>query len=743
MKTICNNPGAISRRSLLASMGVGGLALAAHPSQGLAQSSPSQPAAPPASPSDWEHFHLGTWTRDDSGLPCFDADLERHPKPYLTLCHILSTGTAGALTDQWGNVKFITTEDGPVCLTPATGRTRSGLYAMLELEDQLHSLIYAELHQNKSIRYGTGYVDYRGDLVAGARRLTVSQYLFTPPAKDRALSCNFTFHNSGTEPISGTFSLRSDVFIHPGSSYREWVNGLRPDSGAGFACFRQAHPVLGDVLLTAGPEWSGSSRAHCLILTRRLTLVPGETLTVPVLLAYAPSIQVAERQSALATVTPAQSRQAWAKRLSSSAVPGLDRWMEDECRWSLGQLLSFEFYDPVLSQHYLHLGGYDLFPNPDDPPDHLAYTVREAAENTLVISHFEPSLAKSSLRWLAQMQLTSGDIPKNYDYTTTRNDIPHYERDSDTEIWFLMALGEYVELTGDLAFLDDILPWFPEGKDSLWDHAKRAFQWITQGIGIGQHGLILILEGDWNDYLSTVGARGKGESVMNSGMAARAFDSLARVARKRGDTAFAAEAEKWRDSLRAAVGRAFDREWFAGCYTDDGNPIAGYGDRVYLNAQSWAALGGCGTPEQRRKALLSAVEQCASKIGLLLQSKAYSSPAPPEISWAPLPGGEGENGGIWPQTVHWTVWALAQEGLLDQAFAEWQKSTLRNHARCCPDVPYGIFNGPDCWSSRLAGPFEGWSQYELFNRQVPCPMCPIISWQALSMLQIAKARARA
>jgi len=589
-------------------------------------------------------------------------------------------------------------------------------------------------------------------MVAGTLRLAVTQEFYAPPDKDRALHGRFTFRNTGVASITGTLHLLSDVFprpgqssgvsFHPGLSYDDWLKSQKPDCGPGFACFREASSILGDVYLVTDPAWTGSTRVHSLILSKAVTLRPGQSLTVPVLLGYGKQAVPAERQTRLAHITPAAARAQWAKRLSSFAVPMLDPWMRDECLWALGQLYSFEFYDRILDQHYTHLGGYDLFSNPDNPPAHLAYTIREAAGNALVLSHFEPALAKSSIHWLARMQVESGNIPKNYNYTANRLDIPYNQRDSDTEIWFLMALCEYLEATGDTACLDDQLTWFPQGKTNLWDHAKRAFQWITESIGMGRHGLILILEGDWNDYFSAVGAKGKGESVMNSGMAARTFDSLARIARKLGDAEFAAKAEIWRDNLRAAVGRAFDEEWFVGCYNDEGLPICGHNDRLYLNAQTWAALGGCGTPEQRRKALLSAARECSSSIGLLLMSKAYSSPAPPEISWCPIPRGEGENGGIWPQTIHWAVWAMAQEGLLEEALEEWKKGTLRTHARNFPEVPYGIFNGPDCWSSRLAGRDEGWTQYNLFNRALPCPMCPAIAWQAFSLLMIHQARAR-
>jgi hypothetical protein len=685
----------------------------------------------PAPGVDIDTLRYGKWAKDDAGLPCFDADLERNPAPYVPFTHLLSTGTAGALVDQWGNVKLITTEAGTVSFTPSSFRTRSGLYPMLELDGQLYGLVYSELNRNKSFRYGTGYAAYRGELETTAVHLAVEQEVFTPPDKDRAVLARITFRNLGHGALTASFSVRSDVFARPGPNYPEYVAGLRPAQGDGFALFGNAHAALGDVFLIADRQWTGSSRAHNLALSRRLTLAPGESVTVPVMLGYGKETDVAGRQSKLARITPAESRRMWAQRLSRFSAPCPEQWMRDECIWTLGQLFAFENYDGVLDEHYIHLGGYGFFPDPDHPMPGQSYGVRETAEDVLVMAYFDPELARSSLRWLAKMQLSNGDIPKAYAYTSEKGDPAAQEKESDTEIWFLMALCEYAASTGDTAFLDA----------GMWEHARLSFEWITKGIGVGRHGLILIRDGDWNDYFSTVGARGEGESVMNSGMAARAFDGLARLARKRGDTAFAVEVEGWRDSLRAAVGKAFDREWFVGCYTDDGLPMCGYGDRLYLNSQSWAVLGKCGTPEQRRKALRSAVDQCGSRIGLMLMSRPYSSPAPPEISVCPISAGEGENCGVWPQTIYWTVWAMAEEGMVDLALQEWKKGSLRNHATTFPDVPYGIFNGPDCYSSRFAGPFEGWTQYQLFNRLTPSPMNPIVAWQAFAMQKIAEAKA--
>jgi len=728
----------LSRRSLLTSIGAGSVAWSL--SQDILRAAALTYDLPHSTSEDLNNLHYGNWSHDDAGLPCFDAALERHPAPFAFFCHLMSTGTIGAVADQWGNLKLISTEDGPVSISPASGKTRSGLYAMLESEDRLSSLIYSELNADKRIRYGTGYIEYSGALSDGSMHLTVRQEIYAPPNKSRSLCGQFTLQNSGRRAIRGKIRVCSDIFIRPGPSYAHWVSGLRPECGPGFAAFRQADAVLGDVFLTAGSQWTGSAHAHTLQLSQTIDLLPGQTLTIPIVVGYGNHADYRQAAMELPPISPQQARQMWQNRLSSFSSLHAEAWMEDECRWSLGQLFSFENYDRILDEHYLHLGGYSFFPDIDNPRPKLAFTVREAAQNALVISRCEPALAKSTLRWLAKMQLTSGDIPKNYNFTQERLDIVGYERDSDTEIWFLMALCEYIDATGDLMFLDDRLSWFPKGDAPLWDHVKRAFEWITQDIGVGRHGLIRILDGDWNDYLSTVGAGGRGESVMNSGMAARVFDSLAGIARKKGDLAFASQAEAWRDALRAAVGKTFDTEWFTGCFSDSGMAVAAYGDRLYLNAQSWAVLGKCGTREQRIRAMTSAARECASRIGLMLMSKAYSSPAPADISWCPIPCGEGENGGVWPQASYWAVWAMAEEGMFESALTEWKKATLRNHARACPEVPYGIYNAPDCWSSRLAGTFEGWTQYNLFNRDNPCPMSPMIAWQAFTLRRIEELR---
>src|SRR5690606_21912971 len=69
----------------------------------------------------------------------------------------------------------------------------------------------------------------------------------------------------------------------------------------------------------------------------------------------------------------------------------------------------------------------------------------------------------------------------------------------------------------------------------------------------------------------------------------------------------------------------------------------------------------------------------------------------------------------------------------DEALDVWERISLRNHARLYPDVPFGIFNGPDCYSSHYAGEREGWTQVQMLERAKFPPMNPMVAWQALSL----------
>ena len=665
---------------------------------------------------------FGKYLVDDNGMPCFDVNLQATLVTDFPFKHLISTGRLSAMADQWGSITLFTTEGGYTSLVSNKFGAWSGIYPMIEVNGDLFSLIFDELDKKISLRYGIGYVEYSGEIRNDKLKLFVKQEFLMTPERKPFMIAYFIFRNIGAESIEAQMILRSDVLPIPAS--KPYKNNAVENGkvGKGFAKFK-------NLFLISENDWKGNISGISLELRNTVKINPGDVLKVSCSVGYGKNYTTGEIQDYIRMNTPHEIRGRWKEKLSSVDVKCPEKWMKDECTWSVGQLLSFTCYDNSVDEYYVNLGGYGW----------KRFAVREDCETALALAYWDPPLAKSSLRWVAKTQLSNGDIPKDHEFKRDKTFSSDFE--SDTEIWFILGCCEYIKQTRDYAILDEKIPFWKGETETLWIHLKRAYQWILNGIGPGPHGLILIKDGDWNDYLSQMGRMGRGESVMNSAMACRAFDDLAKFAKMQGDREFHEKVTESMIKLRKSVSSAFDKDWFIRGYTDEGKPVGTYSEnRLFINAQSWAALGRCGTEEQQKQALLNAVERCHTDIGMTLVNKPYSCPPPANISRHPIPAGEGENGGIWPQTVYWMIWALAEAGLTELALKEWKAISLRNHSRLFPDVPYGIFNGPDCYSSKYAGKREGRTQIRITNRVESVPMNPIVAWQAFAMKKINEAR---
>jgi len=667
-----------------------------------------------------EEQYFGTWTTNPVGLPCFDLKVDAAGAIDAPFRHLMSTGHLSAVADRWGNVNLFTTEGGFTWLnSPSSSFSRSSLYMMLNHQGELVSLLFSELNEQKKIQIGCGYIRYEGEVKRNGLNLAIEQEVFAAPDRSRMIRGQFILTNRSLEALTVRLEIRSDVvppgMPRPSKENRQFL--AKPGVGV----FKKGVAQLGDVFLAAEPQWEATATSIALILFQEVTIESGVSLTIPCAVGYGDGVDKIE------PITLLEAQTEWQRTLLPYRVKAPEEWMEVEILWDAGQLLSFCSYDSTTKEYYIALGGYGW----------EGFGVREVSETAMVLATTNWSLAASSLRFVAKTQLKSGDIPKGYNM---KEDRASEDFDSDTELWFVLGCMESVTRTNQFEFLDENCSFWDGTIGTIWEHLRRAFYWVRDVIGRGSHGLILIREGDWNDYLSLMGEKGFGESVMNSGMACRAFATLAEVARRRDDAVFAQEVETYTKELQQAMGRAFDRKWFIRGYSDLGNSVGSYQeDRLFINAQSWAVLGKCGTPEQRKQALSQALEKCHTEIGLTLMSRPYSSPAPGDISWCAIPAGEGENAGIWPQTIYWMVWALAEEGLLAEALNEWICGTLRNHARKFPKVPVGIFNGPDCFSSKWSGQREGYTQRQLLDRASYAPMNPMIAWQGFAMQKIHQA----
>ena len=299
---------------------------------------------------------------------------------------------------------------------------------------------------------------------------------------------------------------------------------------------------------------------------------------------------------------------------------------------------------------------------------------RDTAQDMLAQAYRKPEWAKEMLFYLASQQLEDGHAihaawpeEKRPPQDITR---------SDDHIWMVYLAYAIAAETGNLAFLDQLIPFLgtdlvtPASTATLWEHLLRGMEFTEKHLGA--HGLPLILFSDWNDHLGPFGRKGKGESVMVSQQYIYALRQLSEMAelRRNADEVnrFTALIEKQEKALEQC---AWDGEWFLRGLDDDAQPIGTHTQkhaRIWLNAQSWMVIANACKAHQT-EAMDSAARELDTGMGLLLNTPGYPGWPSKEASMVNgLPAGYSENGGVFCQANCWAIMAEALLGRSDRAW---------------------------------------------------------------------------
>ncbi|MBU9888331.1 MAG: glycosyl transferase family 36 [Candidatus Omnitrophica bacterium] len=346
------------------------------------------------------------------------------------------------------------------------------------------------------------------------------------------------------------------------------------------------------------------------------------------------------------------------------------------------------------------------------------YGFRDQLQDCQIFFATRPELAKKQILMHAARQFPDGTVHHWWHHGTNIGAVTNC---SDDLLWLDFITLNYLDETADTSILDTDVKFLPDPKTQevtsapLYDHLTRAIDKVLTRFS--PRGLPLIGECDWNDGLSHVGLKWKGESIWLGHFLYGILDRIAPLMEQRGD---GAKAEGYRDrarSLKDALNKeGWDGGWYLGATRDDGRPLGSKScetGKIFLNCQTWAVITGVADQDRARIVMDAAAKWLYKKYGPLLLTPGYNKTDATIGYITRYAPSVRENGGLYSHAGTWAVQAEAMRRDGDKAYQVYKsfnpavRGLEPDLYYCEPYVMPGNVDGPDSPNNGRGG----WTWY--------------------------------
>ena len=307
------------------------------------------------------------------------------------------------------------------------------------------------------------------------------------------------------------------------------------------------------------------------------------------------------------------------------------------------------------------------------------YGYRDTVQDIQGVIHLAPEMAVEKIRFMLSAQVDNGgglplvkfthnpgheDTPDDASYV---QETGHPAYRADDALWLFPTVYKYVSETGNLAFIDDVIPFANKDEGNVYEHLKRAIDFSMNHLG--RHGMPAGLYADWNDCLR-LGA--DGESTFVALQFYYAMTILKEFAAYKKDEEYIEYLIDNQKKLGDIIQNlCWNEDRFIRGFTGEGQVIGKREDpeaNMWLNPQSWAVISGLANDEQADKALQQVYERLNTEYGAILMDPPYHAHAFDGALAVIYNAGTKENAGIFSQSQGWIILAEALKGHGDRAF---------------------------------------------------------------------------